>query len=487
MATSGPGATNLITAIASNWYDSVPVIYLTGQVRTWELSSGRQRQKGFQETDVVGMVKAITKYAVRVDHESDIPDAIHNAITLANTGRPGPVLIDLPMNIQWGEINAIQRSFEPEAPMGRRFDFSAVWAALEKATRPCIVIGQGARDGGAYEHALCFAERYKIPVVTGFAGKDVVPCASPVSVGMLGTMGTGVGNEAVHNADLLIVTGARLSWRQIRSSPENFAKQAYIIHVDVDENELNANVQADLAFNMSCKSFWAGLTGGMGHAGISFDDYTKRLKEKSITKFSISSQSNDETGWNPYFFLNILSDKAASDAIFVLDTGQNLVWAIQTIESTGKRRFISSWGHSPMGYSIAAVLGASEKAVEGRQVICLIGDGGLQMNIQELQTIKNYNLQVKVIVLNNKSLGAIKEFQDDNFESNYFATDERYGYSSPSFFKIAQSYGIGGRKIDAQSSAIEDAVEDYLQSKDVLLEVELSQLIKMQLSLESYN
>lgn len=494
MVTSGPGATNLITAISSNWYDGVPVVYITGQVRTWEQSKGNQRQKGFQETDIVSMVKGITKYATRLDNTDNIEKELLSALHAARNGRPGPVLVDLPMDVQWAPAqigtDLTHKSLGLEDPKPDDYLINLTLDLLNKCARPCIIIGQGARANFAYKDVISFAEKFHIPVVTGFAAKDLLHFNSPVNVGMIGTMGTGSGNRAVQMADLVIVCGARLSWRQVRSSPDSFAKQAKLVHIDLSASELNANVKADVAIQSSVTNFVLCLKDKNNLGNRSFSEYLNYLKKSNDIVPNIdllNKPKSTNEGYNPYCFLKALSDVASDEAWFVLDTGQNLVWSIQSLESKGARRFVSSWGHSPMGYSIGAVLGAEAASNGKNEVICIIGDGGLQMNIQEFQTIAHYQLKIKVIVMNNNALGAIKEFQDDNLSSRHFGTSSEHGYSAPDIKNIASAYGLSSRKLTPQSNDLQGEIDEFLKSSEVVLEVPILEEAKMHLSLLNYS
>ncbi len=470
MATSGPGATNLLTGIACSFYDSIPGIYITGQVRTWELKGeSRQRQLGFQETDIVAMAKPVTKYAVLVKDPADIRYELEKSWWLATSVRPGPVLLDLPMDLQWAEIDPLQlRPFTPpraataELPRDRlKIEQVITW--LREAERPLILAGGGVRNGGAVEEMLNLVEALQLPVVTSFGGKDSFPHDHHLFAGVVGTMGNRAANGAVQESDLLLVLGSRLSWRQVRSTPERFAHHARIIHVDIDQDELNQHVQAAMVFDWDVCHFIDQLLDGVQqgerieHAGWGAV-CRQRLQQTPFV--DPHSDLMDRVG--PYQFMRSLSSRLASRDVVVLDTGQNVMWGIQALELRDQQRLLTAWGHSPMGYSLPAALGVAAVAAADQRVICLIGDGGVQLNIQELQTLYSYQLPVKIFVLNNHGYGAIKDFNRDNLDGRYYATTPEYGYIPPDFSAIASAYRIPVITIDT-SVDLEHQIEAVLE------------------------
>ena len=491
MVTSGPGATNVMTSIASSWYDGVPVIYFTGQVRSWELSKGNQRQKGFQETDIISMTKDITKYSVSIHDLKFLKYEIEKAIFLANDGRPGPVVIDLPMDMQFSEVNEKELiEFNPpktpytEINHHKLDKINQVSKFLENAEKPVILLGGGIRSKKDSKEIQQYAKENDIALVTSFSGKHLVEDEFSHNFGFIGTMGMHSANKIMHTSDVLLVVGSRLSWRQIRSDPDNFSKLTKVIHVDVDSSELNSNVESLLTLNMNAKDFFYHLK----------KDSPKKKRKKFIEECKIIDKTysyvpeklDSQNDFHPHYVMNEISNIANDNTIFCLDTGQNLIWSIQGLKSLGNRTFISAWGHSPMGYSISAALGAAEVSPQ-KDVVCIIGDGGIQMNIQELHTIFLNKYNIKIIVVNNNSLGAIKEFQDDNLGSRYFGTGSKLNYEAPNFDAIGLAYNIQSKTISNKNNLKEELRSFFNKKGPGLLDIKINETAKMVLSLEKFH
>ena len=491
MVTSGPGATNVMTSIASSWYDSVPVIYLTGQVRSWEISKGSQRQKGFQETDIVSMTKDITKYSVTVLDESLIRYEVEKAIFLALNGRPGPVVIDLPMEMQWADIS--KSSSLKYAPSKTPFlsindhkidKINEVSKLLRNAERPVILVGGGVRSREDAKAIKTYADKQEIAVVTSFSGKHLFDDSWSNNFGYIGTMGKKTANEILHKSDVALVVGSRLSWRQIRSDPDNFSKLTKVIHVDIDSGELNENIESFITLNLDAQTMFEYLLKDdkLG----SHQAYLDECQELNSSYSHLPLENEVNEHLHPHNVIDDISQAAGSDSIFCLDTGQNLIWAIQGLESRGNRKFISSWGHSPMGYSICAALGAAE--VNGiEEVVCIIGDGGIQMNIQELQTIFLNKYNIKILIVNNNALGAIKEFQDDNLSSRHFGTGSSLNYESPNFENIGLAYGIPSTTVKSSENLVKTLSNFFNKEGPGILDIKICETAKMKLSLEKFN
>jgi acetolactate synthase I/II/III large subunit len=488
--TSGPGATNVMTSIASSWYDGVPVIYITGQVRTWESSDGVQRQKGFQETDIISMTQGITKYSTTVSEPRLLKYEMQKAISMATTGRPGPVVIDLPMNVQWADLDFdLMIDFQqlndqyPDKDERAIRKIGYIDQLLSQADRPVILVGGGVNKQIAnLIHE--YSETREIPIVTSFSGKHFFADEIETNFGFIGTMGMHTANEILHRSDVALVIGSRLSWRQIRSDPINFARDSKIVHVDIDKSELNANLEAYLTVNVDATYFCNALS-KLSTNHKSRIDYLTRCKALSLEYSYLPTKTDGSQNRQPHTVIAKISKFAGDNTIFCLDTGQNLIWAIQGLESLGRRQFISSWGHSPMGYAICAALGAAELN-ERPEVVCIIGDGGIQMNIQELQTLYLNNYNVKVFVINNNSLGAIKEFQDDNLGARHVGTGSGIDYQSPNMTKIGKAYGIRSINV-SHSTNIDECLTIAFSSPDpCLINIEVDEEAKMVLSLEQY-
>lgn len=453
MVTSGPGATNLLTGMACSYYDSIPGIYITGQVRTWECKGKMTlRQLGFQETDIVTMSSSITNYSVLVEDPRDIRYELEKAFYLATSGRPGPVLVDLPMDVQWAEIEPDQlRGFNPpikKFDQTKKFEFNIGVLAdhMLKKEKCTIVAGGGVRLSGAMKNLEQLSNEFNMPVLTTFGGNDTFPHDNTNYCGLIGTMGNVSSNEILSDSEVVLALGTRLSWRQVRSNPERFGKNTIIVHVDIDPGEINQHIPSTFSFPLDVKFFIEKLRFELEskkYGGCkAWSRESKGRYEK--TPFCLESYYESESPVNPYVFMNELSKSMESNDIAIIDAGQNVMWGMQALQPTAEQRIITAWAHSPMGYSLPGAMGVAAKYNKkgDPNVICTIGDGGFQVNIQELQTIKYYNLPVKVFILNNHSYGAIKDYQDGNLDSRYYATCPEHGYEAPDFLSISRSYGI---------------------------------------------
>ena len=483
MVTSGPGATNLLTGIACSYYDSIPGIYFTGQVRTWECKGeSNQRQLGFQETDIVSMALPVTKYAVMLTDAADIKYELDKAFYLATTDRPGPVLIDIPMDLQWAEIDPSSlRSFVPPQA---KFDSSILSdrnlrlsaEIMAQSSKPIIIAGGGIRNSRAISQLHYLSENFSIPVAVTFGGKDSYPHQSQLFAGLIGTMGNRATNENVNEADVVIVVGSRLSWRQIRSRPDKFAPHAKIIHVDIDASEINQQVMANVSLPMDAGEFLHYLSTELKTIKYKCDSEwpqkcNQRLRDNPFLKIDAV---NELGAVDPYYFFHILSQEMAANDVAVIDAGQNVMWGMQALEPNGRQRILTAWGHSPMGYSLPASIGpALHYSGTSTNVVCTIGDGGFQVNIQELQTIKYYNVPTKIFILNNHSYGAIKDFQDGNLNSRYYGTIPEYGYEAPDFISISNSYGLKTEKI-SNNGSVRDGIRKALSvAGPIVVDVDL--------------
>ena len=444
MVTSGPGATNLITGIVGAWYDCIPAMYFTGQVRTWELTGNDHLlQRGFQEVDIVKIVKPITKYAITVTKKEDIRYELEKAFYLAKTGRPGPVLLDLPMDIQWSDINPEELSgFIPDSKESQSIDTELIPIAINmiySAKKPVIVGGGGIRHANTVTKFREFVERTGIPAVFSYAGKDLLPENHPLNGGVMGQFGQHFANVITQNADLIIALGTRFNIRQAGNNIDEFAKNANIISVNIDSGELkDCRVKADLSIPMDIKDFFHKIDGLSYKTSFNWISFIKKIK----TENPLLKQSYRETiSVNPYLFVDTLSEKVEDNAIIIPDAGQNVIVSSQAFKVRSNQRFFSSWANSPMGYSFPASIGAQFGSPD-KQVICIIGDGGMQINIQDLQTIRFYSLPIKIFIINNHVYGAILEFQDTALDGRYEATDKEHGYSHPNYEKVISAYEI---------------------------------------------
>jgi acetolactate synthase-1/2/3 large subunit len=443
MGTSGPGATNLITGIGSCWFDSVPCLFITGQVNTLELKGDRPiRQQGFQELDIVEVARSLTKYAVRVDFVEDLLPALHQALSLALSGRQGPVLLDIP--------NDIQRADVPEAVLEQWLnmplaisacaeisgnDLKQLQAMCKEAQRPLICFGGGARWADSMDRCLMLADTLGIPYVSTLMGHERV-VARNCYFNMIGSYGNREANWAVQNCDLLIVIGARLDVRQTGSDVDDFARHARVIQIDIDSNQLNNRVQADLSVCASAESFFDAWT-------LQADTFPN-IDKTWLTELS---KKRDQALFNEYedwtispseIFkkLNRLLDSTPVD--YVCDVGNHQMWAAQSLRLAPNQAVHYSGGMGAMGFALPTALGVALQSKN--KVVVITGDGSLQINIQELDTLSRLGLDLTIIVMNNSVLGMVKNFQDMYFDGRNQSTKK--GYSSPSFVNIASAYGI---------------------------------------------
>lgn len=445
MGTSGPGATNLLTGIACSWFDSIPVIYITGQVNTFEQRGDLKiRQMGFQETDIVSMAKPITKFAKKVERPEDLKKDLEEAFYWAKEGRPGPVLIDIPFNAQTAELDFSSTpgfntsiSTKVAADVGL---FNKIMGQLEKAQRPTLLLGYGVRAAGADRLVLELVERLKIPVVASWSGVDLLPADHPNYVGQIGVYGARSANFAVQNSDFLLSIGSRLDSRQTGGNFKSFAREAYRVIVDIDESELKkGRVEAHLPVCMDARDFIGTLLENLPENNQKEHGHwveTTQAWKRELPVYNKSEVYSDTV--NPYRFFDEFSNEVESNAFVSADTGANLTWAIQAFAPKLGQRVTSAYGNSPMGYSLPGAIGAW--FANQRPVYCVIGDGGFQINLQELQTLVFYKVPLKILLFNNGGYGIIKQFQDLYLEGRHFATGE--GYSCPDFGKLASAYDI---------------------------------------------
>lgn len=441
IATSGPGATNLITGIGCSYFDSIPVLCITGNVNTRE-ARGKSgvRQRGFQETDIVEIVRPIVKSSQPVKEPKEIRLALESAVYVAKSGRPGPVLLDIPIDVQMAEINPDELiHYRPARFVGidNSDGIAKTVELIAEAKRPVVIYGQGARHARA--ELLQFIEQTGIPCLPSWAALDLIPHNHPLFVSQFGVYGCRAGNLAIQNADLIIAIGTRLDGRMTGS--KGFAPKAKKIVVDIDVNEAQ-KCRPDVLIVADALNFLQAIAKPISTPMFFCDpwgDWRNRITAWKQKYTLIPAQEIDQL-IHPLSFIDQLCSALPDDAIIVSDSGANLSWVHQAFEIRGTQRLFSAYGYSPMGYSLPAAIGAHYAT--GKPVVAIMGDGAMQMNIQELQTLKHYQIPVKAFILNNHSYGIIKQFQEELFEGRYEATDETGGYSVPSFCEIAEAYEI---------------------------------------------
>ncbi len=450
IATSGPGATNLITGIACSWFDSIPSFHITGQVNqneSREALGANVRQAGFQETDIASIVSSITKFAKKVESIEELVELLPRVFSIATTGRMGPVLLDIPMNIQKAKVTSEQKlkalTFEVEAPIEYSdFDLAKI---IAKSERPVVVIGAGAALSGSAKDIQNWCEKSEIPYVTSWGALTYIERSASNYFGSLGVYGSRAANWIVQSADHLIVFGSRLDNRQRTGNPFGFAPFAEVTVFDIDEEELrkyhNHSNYKGITFDLARIRDHLPLLG-------TFRSWSTIAAKKTSGMKDGFDRAAKENELNPYTAVRVAQSKFEKNSIVVSDCGANLCWVYQSYLADSTFLFTAG-GNSPMGYSLPAAIGA-QLLNPTKKVYCFIGDGGLQMNIQELQTIVAYNLPITIFIQNNFGYGIIKQFQDAYFDSRHFATGQ--GYTLPNFKDVSEAYKIPYTAIDSEES-----------------------------------
>ena len=443
--TSGPGMLNLMQGIACSFFDSIPTVHFVGAVVTNQLRKNKKiRQIGFQEMEVVDIVKPITKFAVLLKDKNMIKYELEKMLYYAKEGRQGPVLMDLPDDLQRADINPKKlKSFKPPKKLKKEVLFEKEFLNLIKnSKRPLIVVGQGVNLSNTKKELYKFISKTGIPFSPSWATVDLFTSENKLNAGTFGVAATRYGNFAIQNADLLISLGCRLNTQITGSNLKSFAPNAKKIVVDIDDNELKkANgLKYDLKINLNLKDFFKTINPKIKY---------KKDYNKWIIKFKLWKQKypivqheyyKQTKKCNPYVFFRSLSEQTGKNDVLIPDASANLIWAMQSFKVKGQKIF-TALNHSPMGYSMPATIGAY-LADKTKNVICTIGDGSMQMNIQELATISHFNLPIKIFVINNNGYGLIKQTQDTWLESRRVGVDSRSGLAMPNLIKIANAYGI---------------------------------------------
>ena len=478
LSTSGPGATNLITGVCCAYFDSIPAIFITGQVPRSQMKRGYAvRQLGFQETDVVSMFESTTKYAVLVDDPQSIKYELEKATYLARTGRPGPVLLDIPDDVQRAEINPDElKSFVPEEAPGLNkpdLDIKRVLELIAESKRPVVIFGGGIKAGKAQAKAVAFAEKLGFPVALTWAAMDILPYNHPLVVGGFGVSSVRWGNFAVQNSDLILTIGTRLDTHEAGDKLKTFAREARKIVLDIDKGELDKykgrGMNVDIMINADAGDFFDQINDKLD--GISKQDitgWTERIKEwKNKYPVCPPQYFEQKEKVNPYVFMECLSEASSEGDVIITDAGATLTWTMQAYKVKKNQKLFSAFNHSPMGYALSASIGAHY--ADGKNtVICIIGDGGIQMNIQELATIARHKLPIKIFLIDNRGYAIIRQTQETWLDSRYEASSLEGGLALPDFINIARAYGIGTEVIDNHAE-LRGKLSKILASHDAVL------------------
>jgi acetolactate synthase-1/2/3 large subunit len=448
LVTTGPGGTNAITGIACAWADSIPVVFISGQVtRDTIIGNTGLRQFGVQESNIVELVKPITKYAATVMNEGDIQFELERAWHIATTGRKGPVWVDIPLDLQAKQISLDHLvHFQPEVDAEFIDVQSSVKRALHtlnKAKRPVLILGNGVNLAGAANEAYKLAHALRIPVITSWGAANLVQYDFPQYIGHMGIFGDRAANYTVQNADVLLVIGCRLSVPMIGYRFNEFAPNAKIIMVDIDWAEITKpSLNVDLAIQYDAKEFMDEMLKltitAQAHPCDDWRVRCVRWKSKYPVGREFAGAFDTRTYVNSFHFISRLSDILSSYAIVVVDQGTAFTCTMQAFKVKLGQRFVVSGGHAAMGYGLPGAIGAA--FATGKPIICIVGDGDFQMNIQELATINHHNLPITIFVLNNQGYGTIKAMQENHFKR--YVGSEGSDLSFPEVCGIADAYGI---------------------------------------------
>ena len=479
VVTSGPGATNLITGIATAFADSIPLVCITGQV-----DSGLMGSDVFQEVDVSGACESFVKFSYIVRKASDVPRIMKEAFHIASTGRKGPVLIDIPIDVQKAEIRKFAypetvsiRTYKPTVT-GHAVQIKRVIKELQKAKRPIICVGGGVHlSSGAKEEVRRFVEEKDIPVVCTMMGLGVLPTNHFLFYGMVGNNGQAYGNRAMNDADMIIMVGARVADRSF-SQPDLITENKVLVHIDVDPAEIGKNAGPTIPLVGDIKHVFEEFNKAeisVDHSlwidkldGYKDDTQNASRRKRHMYSSTMTEEEINALMVNPEIFIKRLSRAMKDDAVYVADVGQNQLWSCANCVIKENGRFLTSGGMGTMGYSVPAALGA-KLAAPDRQVVAVCGDGGFQMTMMELATMKQYKVPVKIVVLRNNVLGLVRQYQHFTYQDRYSVID--LGDSIPDFKLLADAYGIRYLQIAAVED-MDSGIEDFLSDDEAtLLEV----------------
>ena len=476
LATSGPGATNLVTPICDAMMDSVPVVFITGQVRTELLGTD-----GFQEADTIGITMPVVKHSFMIQHPLEIPRAIHEAFHIASSGRPGPVLVDVPQDLSRAEI-----AYEPVTDLrlpgyqptveGNQKQIRQAAKALAAAQRPVIYAGGGVVNANASEELVELAGCDRFPVTCTLMGLGALPArvggvANPQWLGMLGMHGTRAANYAMDEADLICAVGARFDDR-ITGKLSEFAPHAKFIHIDIDPAEISKNVPAHIPIVGDARNVLAKLAveyRAVGPDPARLNEWWERI-EAWRERYPLGYEDSADAEIKPQYMIQALYQATGGEAIVASDVGQHQMWTAQYYDFPAPRRWINSGGLGTMGFGLPAAMGAAV-ACPDRVVCCVAGDGSVQMNAQELATCAQERIPVKVFIMNNGYLGMVRQWQELFWDGRYSQVDMG---SYPDFVKLAEAYGATGMRFEDKHTLVEDIQRAIATDGPVVVDVRVT-------------
>ncbi len=470
-ATSGPGATNLITPMCDAMMDSVPVVFITGQVRTDLLGTD-----GFQEADTIGITMPVVKHSFMIQDPQELPRAIHEAFHIARTGRPGPVLVDIPLDVSRVEIpyepvhDVHLPGYQPRVE-GNQKQIRQAAKALAAAQRPVIYAGGGVVNANASRELIDFATSDRFPVTCTLMGLGAFPAPHEQWLGMLGMHGTRAANYAMDEADLICAVGARFDDR-ITGKLSEFAPRAKFIHIDVDPAEISKNVPAHIPIVGDAKHVLSKLAVEYRETGADparLAAWWSRI-EGWRAKYPLGYEDSANAEIKPQFMVRALFEATGGEAIITSDVGQHQMWAAQYYDFPAPRRWINSGGLGTMGFGLPAAMGAAVGCPE-RVVCCIAGDGSVQMNAQELATCAENEIPIKVFIMNNGYLGMVRQWQELFWDGRYSHVDMgRF----PDFVKLAEAYGVTGMRFEDKGTLVADMKRAIATEGPVLVDVRVT-------------
>ncbi len=467
LSSSGPGAINMVNGIANAYYDSIPCLFITGNINTASMrESDKIRQNGFQEADIVGMVKGITKYAETVCQPERFPQILEQALYLMQEGRPGPVLLDIPHNIQRTELKEPiqwERIIEKEPPATEAAAVELIFKKMKRARRPALLLGNGSRGETEKKLIEKFLSRFPMPAVASLCGKDAISNQHPCYRGMIGSYALSYANRILNEADFVLALGTRMDERQRTVAANDFLKEADVIHVDIDKNELGHVKKDEFCMNLSVEQF---LTDFLGN----ISDGTKELHQTWLKQ--TEQWMREPVAEEEWIYGSLLKQKlteifgeTVSDSVVCVDVGNHQMAVAQCLNVGEGSRYLNSAGLGSMGYALPAAIGAYYAAPEKR-IIAIAGDGGIMMNLQELQLVKREKLPITVAVVNNQGLGMIEDYQKLAMGGRVYGS--RWGYEAADFSKIAKAFDLNYCKCSDKKDKLSLA-----NSKQILIEIEV--------------